>query len=50
MIEMNKKKENKIKKKKKKANTYLNPVESDKIPLSFRVEGCTSTRMEIEAR
>ena len=37
-------------KKKKKANTYLYPVESDKIKLSFCVEGCTSTRMEIEAR
>ena len=35
---------------KKKKNTYLNPVESDKIKLSFCVEGCTSTRMEIEAR
>ena len=37
-------------KRKKKANTYLYPVESDKIKLSFCVEGCTSTRMEIEAR
>lgn len=44
MIEM------KNKKIKKKANTYLNPVERDKIKLSFCVEGCTSTRMEIEAR
>ena len=39
-----------MKNKKKKANTYFNPVESDKIKLSFCVEGCTSTRMEIEAR
>lgn len=37
-------------KKKKKSKYDLNPVESDKIKLSFCVEGCTSTRMEIEAR
>ena len=39
-----------MKKKKKKSKYDLNPVESDKIKLSFCVEGCTSTRMEIEAR
>ena len=42
--------DNMIEMKKKKSKYDLNPVESDKIKLSFCVEGCTSTRMEIEAR